>query len=245
MKKTNKKIGILGWGEVGKAIGSFYKIKLIKDKEMDSFVGTKNLDVLHVCIPYSKDFEKTVIKNIENHAPDGLVIIHSTVPVGTTQAIQKRHKYTVHSPVRGVHPDLAKGIKTFVKYIGADDAGTGRLTYEHFKEIGIKSVVVFKSKTTELLKLLDTTYYGLCIAFHDYALNLCDQEGLNFERVMDDANVSYNEGYKKLKKSNVIRPVLLPPAAGKIGGHCVIPNAELLRGQFGEDPLLEAILRLK
>ena len=40
-------------------------------------------------------------------------------------------------------------------------------------------------------------------------------------------NTSYNEGYKKLGKNNVVRPVLYPTE--KIGGHCVVPNAKILK----------------
>jgi len=40
-------------------------------------------------------------------------------------------------------------------------------------------------------------------------------------------NKSYNIGYKKLKKSNVIKPILIP-IKGTIGGHCVINNCYLL-----------------
>lgn len=98
--------------------------------------------------------------------------------------------------------------------------------------------------TTELLKLLDTTYYGLAIAFHGYAEKLCERNHLDFNLVMTMANQSYNEGYQKLGKSNVVRPVLSAPGE-KIGGHCVIPNAEILLEQFGSDPILQAILKYK
>ena len=46
-----------------------------------------------------------------------------------------------------------------------------------------------------------------------------------------DFNKTYNEGYKKIGKKNVIRPVLYPPKGG-ITGHCVIPNAKILRKRF-------------
>ena len=40
-------------------------------------------------------------------------------------------------------------------------------------------------------------------------------------------NQTYNEGYSKLNKRNVVRPVLYPTT--KIGGHCVVPNAKILK----------------
>jgi hypothetical protein len=44
----------------------------------------------------------------------------------------------VHSPVRGVHPYLYEGIKTFVKYIGADNKEAGNMADTHLKGLGNK-----------------------------------------------------------------------------------------------------------
>lgn len=244
--QNDLKIGVLGFGEVGQAIASFYENPLIKDLERDDF-GEQQLDVLHVCIPFKgsrESFAAAVLPVIRKNCPGGLVIIHSTVQVGTTALIQESHKNTVHSPIRGVHPDLALGIKVFIKYVGADSAAAGQAAMEHMNMAGFGPIkVLHKAATTELMKLLDTTYYGQAIAFHAYAAKLCQENGVVFDMVMTHANTSYNLGYELLGKTNVVRPVLYPPEGGTIGGHCVIPNAELLKEQFGDDPILEAILR--
>lgn len=245
--EINKKIGILGYGQIGKAIHSFYEDPFVQDLDGGDFKDGLELDVLHVCIPCKNDMEFTgaVIAAVEKYAMNAIVFIHSTVPVGTTKFIADRtHKHIVHAPIRGVHPHLAEGIKTFPMFVGADDPGSGRVAAEHLEEIGISPIVLYKSKTSELLKLLDTTYYGLAIAYHAYAARLCEQEKVNFDMVMTEANRSYNEGYTTLGKSEVVRPVLFPPE-GAIGGHCIIPNAEILLEQFGDDPILQAILRHK
>lgn len=237
----NQKIGILGYGEIGQAIAKFYKHPLIRDLDLNSF--EENLDILHVCLPYLKDFQEIVTENIIEYKPK-LVIIHSTIGLGSTLSLYKKFGNVVHSPVRGVHPNLYEGIKTFVKYIGADNRKIGLKAAKHFEKLGIKNVKILdSSKASELGKLLDTTYYGICIAFHDYANKICTKQKLDFEDVMTDFNISYNEGYKKLGKSNVVRPVLFPPKNSKIGGHCVIPNAEILKSLFGDDPLIKSILR--
>ena len=246
---------MLGNGEVGKAIALFYDKPYIRDLSQDTFdaaLALGGFDVLHVCIPFSKDFIDQVAQTIIDYVPHGITIIHSTVPVGTTEAVAEIVKqqrslsgiHIVHSPVRGVHPNLHEGIKTFIKYIGADSAAAGVAAAGHLGELGIATSVLYHSRASELLKLLDTTYYGVCIAFHKYAAELCEQEGVNFDMVMRHANQSYNEGYTELGKENVVRPVL-SHVPGPIGGHCVLPNADILRQQFGEDPLLTAILRHK
>jgi 3-hydroxyisobutyrate dehydrogenase-like beta-hydroxyacid dehydrogenase len=250
-------VGVLGYGEVGQSIASLYNSKAVRvktrllvcDLERDDFAELgpgERLDILHVCIPYTPDFKKNVAAVVRQYVKNGLTIIHSTVPVGTTLALEAEVGHgtaVVHSPVRGVHPKLFKGLKTFVKYIGADHPSPGIAADKHLRTLGITPEVVYGSRTTELLKLLDTTYYGLCIAFHAYASDLCEQENLNFERIMTDANTSYNAGYAKLGMKRVTRPVLYAPQGGVIGGHCVIPNAALLEELYGKDPLLTAILR--
>jgi UDP-N-acetyl-D-mannosaminuronate dehydrogenase len=134
----------------------------------------------------------------------------------------------VHSPVRGVHPKLYEGIKTFVKYIGADSKQAGEMAKKHLKSLGIKADVFYPSKTTELAKILDTTYYGVCIAWHKEMKKICDKLGVNFEQAVTEFNKTYNEGYAKLGKKNVIRPVLFVDDK-PIGGHCVIPNAKIIK----------------
>jgi UDP-N-acetyl-D-mannosaminuronate dehydrogenase len=114
----------------------------------------------------------------------------------------------------------------------------------HFEnDLGVTSNVYESSRTTEVAKLLDTSYYGVCIAWHDYAKQLCEKHGVNFKEAQTHYNLTYNRGYEELEKTNVIRPTLTPPE-GSIGGHCVVPNAELLREEL-DSKLLEAITDLK
>jgi len=225
-----QKIGILGYGEIGQAIAKFYKKPSIKD--LDRNDGLKGIKILHICIPYDKNFVKTISKEIKKIKPK-LVIIHSTVAPGTTKKIIKKtkNKMIIHSPIRGIHPHLYQGIKTFVKYIGAENKKAGEMAKKHLNSLGIKTEAFYPAKTTELGKLFDTTYYALCIAWHGEMKEICDKEKVNFEKVATDFNKTYNEGYKKLKMNHVVRPVLKPPEKF-IGGHCLIPNTKILKKYY-------------
>jgi len=97
--------------------------------------------------------------------------------------------------------------------------------------LGIKTKVFYPSLTTEIGKLLDTSYYGLVIAWHGEMKRLCDKYKIDFGKAVADFNKTYNEGYTKLGKKNVIRPILYPPKGG-IAGHCIVPNAKILRKYF-------------
>lgn len=235
--KSGVKVGILGYGEIGKSLAKFYKNPKIKDLDRDD--GLRGVEILHVCIPYSDKFFDIVRKEIKAIKPK-LTIIHSTVAPGTTKKVSGM---VVHSPVRGTHPDLYEGIKTFVKYVGADDKNAGKMAQEHLESLGIRTKLFYPSVTTEVGKLLDTTYYGVVIAWHKEMKKICDKLGVNFEDAVTDFNTTYNEGYTKLGKKNVIRPVLYVDSK-PIGGHCVVPNAKIL-SKFFKSKAINLILDYK
>ena len=243
MKKNKSKIGILGYGEVGKAIAKLYKKPKIKDLNRDN--GLKGVEILHICIPWSNDFLKTAKKEIKEIKPK-LIIIHSTVAPGTTRKLalslpKGLGRMIVHSPIRGIHPHLYKGIRTFLKYIGTDNKKAGELAEKHLKSLGIKTKVFSPSIITELGKLFSTSYYGLCIVWHGEMKKICNKAGINFEKAVTDFNKTYNKGYLKLGKKNVVRPILYPPKR-EISGHCIIPNAKILKKYF-KSKSLDLILK--
>lgn len=246
-----KKVGIIGYGEIGQSLEKLYLgrdfIIQINDISLQKSEIEKDVDILNIAIPFtSKDKFVEIVSNYINELTPQLTIIHSTVIPGTTLEIIKNTKndLIVHSPVRGVHPNLYEGLKTFVKFIGSDNKEATAITVNHYTDIEIKSQIFETSKATELAKVLSTTYYGMCIAFHNDINKLCIEQGVKFEEVATKWNKTYNEGYSKLGMDNVVRPVLYPPKDGKIGGHCVVPNAELCK-QFFDSKVLNYILELK
>lgn len=150
-------------------------------------------------------------------------MVHSTVKVGTCQKVG-----AVHSPVRGVHPDLEGGVRTFVKYFGGLEAD---LAAKPFDECGVETYVFPRSMDVEALKLWSTTQYGLFITLNKEMKKYCEENNLDFNLIYVHANATYNHGYYKLGRGEVLRPVL-KYMQGKIGGHCVIPNCSLLEGDI-------------
>jgi len=238
-KNKDSEVGILGYGEIGSSLARFYdsaNSPQVKIKDLNRDDGLQGVDILHICIPYNDKFIDIVKKEIKTNKPK-LTIIHSTTAPGTTKKIGGM---VVHSFVRGVHPYLYEGIKTFVKYIGADSKEAGEMAKKHLESLGIKTKLVYPSKTSELAKLFCTTYYGLCIAWHGEMAKICKQEGVNFDDAVTELNKTYNEGYTKLGKTNVVRPVLFAPENG-IGGHCVVPNVKILK-KYYKSKALDLIL---
>jgi len=244
---NNKNIGILGCGEVGLSLQALYDLKgiecTVKDK-LDK-VEFYRLDVLNICIPYTEEFISIVKEEIKKANP-ALTIIHTTVPIGTTSKLDTEllSEYCiVHSPVRGNHPDLTKSLQTFAKYIGSNNPKATTLAVTHLAGLGINVTSCNSFEKTEAAKLLCTTYYGLCIAWHNEIKKVCDQFDINVEFIKN-WNRSYNKGYETLGHPEFTRPILNPPIEEKIGGHCVIPNAELLN-QVIDSALIKEVLKYK
>lgn len=248
MQNKKQKIGILGYGEVGQAVAKFYgsaSSPQVKIKDLNRDDGLEGTNILHVCVPWGSNFIKIVEKEIKEIKPK-LTIVHSTVAPGTIKKLSEKFRdRVVHSPVRGVHPNLYEGIKTFVKYIGADSKRAGLLVKKHFEGLGIKTKVFSPSITTELGKILDTTYYGVVIAWHGEMKKICDRFDVDFEKAVTDFNKTYNQGYSKLGMKNVIRPVLYPPKNDIIGGHCIIENTQIIRKYYNNSLAIDLVLKYR
>ena len=211
---------ILGKGEVGRALCEVLRSPqnpvVILDK---GDITEIEPDILHICFPYSDEFIVEVKRYQETYRPKHTVI-HSTVPVGVSRQLG-----AIHSPIRGIHPNLESGIRTFPKFLGGKQASE---VADYFRRAGLKVIIFDKQETTEALKLFDTEYYRHNIEFAHRVKKYCDKHNLNFSEVYTIPNQTYNEGYTKLGMPEVVRPVL-QPIMKPLGGHCLVPNAELIK----------------
>ena len=219
---------IIGAGEVGTAL---YKVlkgtypTVIMDRKP---VKMQNFDVMHICFPYSDSFVQDVRAYQVIYAPK-YTVIHSTVPVGTTKEVNEFFQHfeynpTFFSPIRGVHPYLAKSIKTFVKYLSPPN----RELKHYFEKCGIKVKEVKNPDNLEALKVWCTTQYGLNIILEKEIYRWCQEKKLDFDIIYTESNKTYNEGYRKLSMPKYSRYVLKHMKGG-IGGHCVLPNLEFIK----------------
>lgn len=214
---------VLGAGEIGKAVYS------VLSEVYDTYItDTKKVkgqyDVLHICFPYSDKFIDNVNEYQKRHKPK-YTVIHSTVPVGTS-----RKCGATHSPVRGMHPYLADSIKTFTKFVGGKDAD---FICEYFRRANIPTYLCRKSETTELGKILSTTYYAVCIEYAKDTEKQCRKFGVPFSEAYTLFNETYNKGWNKMGHEEYTRPILNPIQQVQ-GGHCTLQNTELLETEFTE-----------
>lgn len=210
---------IIGMGEIGKAIHGIFPDAHTADIMPMSTIGKAR--VLHICFPYSEDFIEEVKRYQTMYSPD-YTIIYSTVKIGATKQLN-----AVHSPVEGRHPDLEMSIRQMVRWIGGSD---GQFFANLFAEVGIKSRLVSDSNFTEFLKLRSTAKYGINLMWADYEKLVADELDMDFD-LLKEFDTEYNRLYRELGENWAQRYILDPPE-GKIGGHCVVPNAKLLNAQY-------------
>lgn len=212
---------IIGRGEVGTALtqvlNKTYSVELTDRTE-----APKDTDIIHICFPYTENFESEVKRYQELYKPK-YTVIHSTVPVGICSKLE-----ATHSPIRGIHPHLREGIETFVKFVGGKNADE---VADYFRKAGLKVQMCRKSETTELAKILSTTRYGWDIEFAKQTEKECDKYKVPFSEAYNLWTETYNEGYQKLGHKEYTRPIL-QPLQKKIGGHCICQNLKLLKSKL-------------
>lgn len=214
---------VIGAGEVGTAVHAVLsRTHETVLRDIDPVDDTA--DVLDVCIPWQADFVDQVQRYADHHQAD-LVVVHSTVPVGTCDA-----NGWVHSPVRGRHPNLADGVATFRKHFG------GARSLEAVVDWIDADVPVLahpRGADTEAGKLWELVQYGLQIRVEKAIHAWCEKHDVDPEIAYRGMAQSYNEGYEQLGEHQFVRPVL-DHVPGPIGGHCVVPMARLLDHPLAE-----------
>ena len=221
---------ILGMGEVGETL-----FDLLIDRKFDC-IGIdlddskcknytenetiENPQYLHVCLPGELEkFTDIVIEWINKIKNIQVVVIHSTVKPGTTKTIQERSSIPIlFSPVRGVHRRFLDDIKKYTKFISFNGTEINSKIKKDLENRFEKVDWMSTTKTAELAKILvDTTYYGWLINYAQITKMICEKENVDFDEMWKFAD----EIHENLGN----RPKMFP---GIIGGHCVIPNLNLV-----------------
>jgi len=227
---AHKAILIVGLGEVGRPLlqllSEHYAVTGVDVEPLSHPIA--NVDVMHICFPFEiRDFVGEAVRYIERFRP-ALTVINSTVAVGTTRAVAERTcAALVHSPVRGKHARMLDEMRTYTKFVGGIDSSSSKHAAEHFQAAGLKTRILAAPEATELAKLTETTYFGLMITWAQEVERYCDLSGLSYEEI-----VSFYDEIPFFPTTKYF--------PGIIGGHCVMPNIQILR-KHCDSALLRAI----
>jgi len=221
---------ILGMGEVGETL---YNLLVERNfdcvgidsnksrcKKFSENSTIQNPEYLHVCLPGElTNFLEITLEWINKIQGLKVVLVHSTVKPGTTKRIQEKSKIPIlFSPVRGVHRRFLDDIKKYTKFISSDEKQIDSEIKSDLEKRFQKVEWMSTTKTAELAKILvDTTYYGWLINYAQITKMICEKEDIDFDEMWKFAD----EIHENLGN----RPKMYP---GIIGGHCVIPNLNLI-----------------
>jgi UDP-N-acetyl-D-mannosaminuronate dehydrogenase len=234
---------ILGLGEIGHTLFALFKDAKnnfdvygldLDEKKMRALDQSRNkfpsqMDTLHICLPCinQQNFADITVGYVKEFKPK-LVIIDSTVPPGTTMKIAQGCKCLVaHSPVRGVHKSVEHmkwEMGRWTKYVGGANPEAAKVACFHFEKLGFKVKILKSSTETELAKLFETTYRAWMIACFQEMHRISRAFGADFDETVD-----FLEDTHRLRFD---RPIMFPSV---IGGHCLIPNTELLLSAYDSE----------
>ena len=220
---------VIGLGEVGRPLlAVLQRVYRVEGIDLPARDVHNPVDLMHVCYPAEvDDFVGMTAAYAQRYRPE-IVVIHSTVPVGTTSAVQGSVPIpVVHSPVRGKHARMEEELLRYTKFVGATDAEAADRVGRYLNQAGMRTRRLESPEATELAKLTETTYFGLLIAFAQDVDRMARRVGVPYEAIL-----AFCEEINYLPATRFV--------PGIIGGHCVMPNIALLK-QTNDSRLLDAI----
>jgi len=217
---------VVGLGEVGKPL---FTILHKQDPEVigidiEPVSVDRHVGILHVCFPFKTSdlFQNVVASYARKYHPE-VIVVNSTVVPGATRNIENATGIPcVYSPIRGKHTKMVDDLYTYVKFVAGTNAEATDRVQTHFRAAGLQSDTISTPEALELAKLLETTYFGLLIAWAQ-----------EMNRFAEAVNADYLEVGKFFSEIAYLPKVLFQP--GIIGGHCVMPNINLLQQCFQSD----------
>jgi len=207
--------------------------KYSKPTSLEEAVRSCNPDIVHICFGITEMEPHIDTRNIVvtcGHISDiidgmkgleknRLMIIESTVPVGTTDDIKSvinPKLWVVHSPILGSDPHMVEDIRKNPKFIGGDMKGCG-WAWVYYDMLGLKPQILNDAKTAEFIKLANNTWQDVNIGFANEMARLAGEQEIDYRQCM--------EMFDKFLYRLWLKP-------GLVGGHCVPNNPHLLNADI-------------
>lgn len=203
---------------------------------LKSIPGNEKIDafIISVATPIDKstklpkiEFIKHAIKEILPHLKDEqLIILRSTVPVGTTRQIvlpmlkeKCSNFYLSFCPERTVEGRALIELRQLPQIIGGLDEESIFKSIEIFSKVTPTVVRVSSLETAEITKLIDNSYRDLTFAFANQIGLICKNLGLDANETIKAANLGYS-------RNNI-------PLPGFVGGICLKKDPHVLINSAG------------
>jgi nucleotide sugar dehydrogenase len=190
-------IGIIGNGFVGNAVYQNLRDKvsckvfdLDKNKSFNSLDEVLNQEFIFVCLPTpmksTGECDLTILDNFFGNVSntiDGIFVIKSTVPIGTTKKYSSKHK-VIHNPefltARNAVEDFRNSERNV---IGGDLELCNK--FVHFFEKVFPDIpnVITSSDESESIKYFSNTFLACKVAYFNKVYDFCNSLGMDYETV--------------------------------------------------------------
>jgi len=231
-----KKYVVAGIGEIGKPIlkllakdnivvGFDLNPDLMDKRKFERYQKLKT-SFLHITIPVTGKFTNNVLNLYKKFQPE-CIVIHSTIKPGTTEKLQEKLSIPViYSATRGIHKRMAYDLKRYTKFfVISANAPRGKWASSKYvqsmKRCGIKTKKMSKPETLELAKIIcDTSYLGWLVNYAQLSNIIAIEHEVDYDEMW-----SFSDEIQEFLGN---RPKMYPSF---IGGHCVIPNLNLINNE--------------
>ena len=167
--------------------------------------------------------------------PGNLVILESTVPVGTTEKIAQRIAeasglqaevdfFTAHSPERVLPGKIFKELVDNDRVVGGCSQKSCDLAKMFYSKFVRGFIHITTDKTAEMVKLVENSSRDVQLAFSNQVSAMCTTAGIDTYQVIELAN--------RHPRVNI-----LSPTCG-VGGHCIAVDPWFLVESFPNDTRL-------
>ena len=208
--------------------------KVVSSGELTTSTKPEPADVFIIAVPTPIDRDNrpdlssvnAAVKSIiDVLAPGNLVILESTSPIGTTEAIAKQIAerrpdlhvgingskdgaiYVAYCPERVLPGRILTELINNDRCIGGITPACTRLAQRFYKTFVRGACVATTARAAELVKLTENAFRDTNIAFANELSLICDRFDINVWEVIDIAN--------RHPRVNVLRP------GPGVGGHCI------------------------
>ena len=197
-----------------------------KEQNIDVFIITVGTPLLGETKEPNLDYIKSASEHLRGvYTGEQLIILRSTVSVGTTQNIvlpylsslsgKKQEDLRVaFCPERTIEGKAVRELQELPQVIGANNKKSLTLAENFFREITPTIIKVDTLEAAELVKLFNNTYRDIHFALGNVFNEIAQSFGINGVKLIKAANVGY-------ERSNI-------PVPGFVGGPCLEKDPYIL-----------------
>ncbi len=206
----------------------------IPDIEFDVYVVTVGTPLDAEGRP-RMDMVTGVVDQVAGHmAPGALVVLRSTVRIGTTAEVVRprldatgKPYHLAFCPERTIEGKALEELFSLPQIVGGDSPEASDRATTLFRRLTATIVRVSNPETAELIKLLDNSFRDLFFAFGNEVAMICSHVGVSGRELIAAANMGY-------ERTNIAQP-------GFVGGPCLEKDPHILMDSiqpFGYEPTL-------